>query len=158
MPTLIDISPVLDKAGADFVQQTGNRVKQVYPANNYMLKAGAMLRHETSVFTLSIYGWEFFEDVETGIPPLIGKTLKPATPLVRVQLYDWSIRKGISFEKDYQRKSFAWNLRQKILKFGTQLYRSGGRKDIYTPKIESMMKYLNENLGKVILNTQLLKK
>jgi len=157
MPALIDISPILNEAGATFVKETGERVKQVYPANDYMLKAGEMLRHEAGAFDLSIFGWEFFEDVERGIPPLIKFVpLKPATPLVRVQLYEWSIKKGYQFESDSKRRSFAFALRRYILNWGTQLYRDGGRKDIYTPKIDAMMKTLSDKIGKVIIDTKLL--
>lgn len=50
-------------------------------------------------------------------------------------LYQWSLDKGISFDTDRERRSFAYLLAKKIQKEGTQLFRDGGRADVYSNEI-----------------------
>lgn len=54
-------------------------------------------------------------------------------------IYQWSIDKGIPFDKDYKRKSFAWCVSQKIAKKGTLQHRMGARTDIYTDVVEKLV-------------------
>lgn len=160
MPKLIKITAnteaMLKEESSAFIETVQGNIRRAYPHNDYIRGAADTMRDGTHGSTLTVWGWQYFENVEKGIPPLIGFPLKPASPLVRVQLYNWSIRKGIQFATDSQRKSFAYNLRQKILKYGTALYRSGGRADIYTPEMEKLTKSVAEKAAKIIVNTDLL--
>lgn len=57
-------------------------------------------------------------------------------------IYQWSLDKGIPFDKDYKRKSFAWCVAQKIAKNGTLQHRVGKRTDIYTDVVDKLVKEL----------------
>ena len=61
-------------------------------------------------------------------------------------LYRWSIDKGIKFNKDWKRKSFAWCLARKIAKMGTLQHRNGKRTDIYTDVVVGAVKDIKANV------------
>ena len=88
-----------------------------------------------------LYGRQAFGTLETGRKPGNG----PGN--FREILYQWSIDKGISFEKDYQRKSFAYLLAKKIEREGTKLYREGGRNDIYSQLIPETIEAIANRIG-----------
>lgn len=160
MPTLTDITrkteDMLKAESGEFISTVQQNIRNAYPDNDYIRGAADTMRDGTEGETLTVFGWKYFENVEKGIPPLIGFSLRPANPLVRVRLYDWSIRKGIPFESDSKRKSFAYMLRQKILREGTRLYRSGGRSDIYTPEIDKLIQSVAEKAAKIVVNERIL--
>ena len=161
MPILTNITQQTEamlKAESDeFIKTVQGNIRTAYPDNDYIRGAADTMRDATEGETLTVFGWKYFENVEKGIPPLIGfAPLKPANPLVRVRIYDWSIRKGISFESDSKRKSFAYLLRQKILHEGTALYRRGGRSDIYTPEIDNLIKSVAEKAAKIVVKERIL--
>lgn len=147
---------MLKSESAVFIETVQGKIRAAYPDNDYIRGAADTMRDDTKADTLTVLGWKYFENVEKGIPPLIGFPLKPANPLVRVRLYDWSIKKGISFESDSKRRSFAYLLRQKILREGTSLYRRGGRADIYTPEIDKLIKSVAEKAAKILVNEKIL--
>lgn len=160
MPILTDITrkteDMLKAESGEFISTVQQNIRSAYPDNDYIRGAADTMRDGTEGNTLTVFGWQYFENVEKGIPPLIGFALRPANPLVRVRLYDWSIRKGIPFESDSKRKSFAYMLRQKILREGTRLYRSGGRSDIYTPEIDKLIQSVADKAAKIIVNERIL--
>jgi hypothetical protein len=157
MPIAIEIGVMLKSESEGFIKATQEAIRKAYPHNDYIRGAADTLRDESTGQTLTVYGWKYFENVEKGIPPLIKfAPLKPANPLVRVQLYNWSIRKGLQFETDSKRKQFAWLLRRKILNEGTQLFRSGGRSDIYTPEIDKLIQSVADKSAKIIVNERIL--
>lgn len=85
-----------------------------------------------------LWGRRFFQGLETGrrggkVPSGFYYMLK-----------QWSIDKGISFAKESERSSFAYLLARKIAREGTALHRQGGRADIYTPEIRSVMSDLDK--------------
>lgn len=160
MPALTDITrkteTMLKSESNQFIEVVQGKIRSAYPDNDYIRGAADTMRDDTRGETLTVWGWKYFENVEKGIPPLIGFTLKPANPLVRVQLYNWSIRKGISFDSDSKRKSFAYLLRQKILREGTSLYRRGGRADIYTPEIDKLIQSVAAKAAAIIVKERIL--
>lgn len=160
MPILTDITrkteDMLKAESGEFISTAQQNIRNAYPDNDYIRGAADTMRDGTKGEILTVFGWQYFENVEKGIPPLIGFSLRPANPLVRVRLYDWSIRKGIPFESDSKRKSFAYMLRQKILREGTRLYRSGGRSDIYTPEIDKLIQSVADKAAKIVVNERIL--
>ena len=161
MPKLTTIvsatEQMLKSESADFIQKVQGNIREAYPHNDYLRGAADTMKDATVGETLTVMGWKYFENVEKGIPPLISFIpLKPANPLVRVQLYNWSIRKGYSFDSDSERKSFAYYLRRKILNFGTKLFRRGGRSDIYTPEIDVLIKNVAAKAARIIVNERIL--
>lgn len=151
---------MLKSESAVFIETVQGKIRAAYPDNDYIRGAADTMRDDTKADTLTVWGWKYFENVEKGIPPLIGFPLKPANPLVRVRLYDWSIRKGYSFESDAKRKSFAYFLRQKILNFGTKLWQEKGKfgqgLPIYTPEIDKLIKSVAEKAAKILVNERIL--
>ena len=161
MPVLTDITrkteDMLKAESGEFISTVQENIRNAYPHNDYIRGAADTMRDETEGDTLTVFGWKYFENVEKGIPPLIGfAPLKPANPLVRVRIYDWSIRKGISFESDSKRKSFAYFTRRKILYEGTRLFKQGGRSDIYTPEIDKLIQSVAEKAAKIVVNERIL--
>lgn len=154
MPKLIDISNTLKQTGDDFVKVVSENIRKAYPINDYIRANADTMRVEASEQGLIIWGGQYFENVETGIPPIAGKgSYKFAN--VRGKLFDWSIRAGIQFDTESQRRSFAFLLRRKIFNEGTALYRAGGRKDIYTPEIDGMIEKISNAFVTAIVNTRL---
>lgn len=165
MPKLTTIvsatEQMLKSESAAFIQKVQGNIREAYPHNDYIRGAADTMKDATVGETLTVMGWKYFENVEKGIPPLISfSPLKPANPLVRVQLYNWSIRKGISFDSDSKRKSFAYMLRQNILNFGTNLWQEKGKFGqgipIYTPEIDKLIQSVASKAAKILVNERIL--
>lgn len=164
MPALTDITrkteDMLKAESGEFISKVQQNIRNAYPDNDYIRGAADTMRDGTEAETLTVFGWQYFENVEKGIPPLIGFSLRPANPLVRVRLYDWSIRKGIPFESDSKRRSFAYALRQHILVFGTKLWQEKGKFGqgipIYTPEIDKLIQSVADKAAKIVVNERIL--
>lgn len=155
MPALIDISKALKDKAAGFIEEVQANIHQAYPHNDYIRNNANTMRPDVTEQNLSVWGGLHFENVEEGIPPIFDKgPFKPAG--VTQKIYEWSIKKGIQFDKDYQRRGFAYVLRRKIFFEGTQLYRSGGRKDIYTPQKEKLFNDIAAAFTRALLNTPII--
>jgi hypothetical protein len=73
-------------------------------------------------------------------------------------LYQWSLDKGISFDTDRERRSFAFLLARKIQNEGTQLFRDGGRADVYSNEIPKTINTIARKLAdEVVLNFETIK-
>lgn len=161
MPILTDISAMIKSESGEFIKTVQENIRRAYPDNDYLRGAADTMRDESTSDTLTVVGWKYFENVEKGIPPLAKfRPLRPASPLVWVQLYNWSIRKGLTFETDSKRKSFAWRTRMKILEEGTKLWREKGKFGngipIYTPEIDKLIQSMADKAGKIIINERIL--
>ena len=62
-------------------------------------------------------------------------------------LYQWSIDKGITFDSDRERSSFAYLLAKKIQKEGTQLFRDKGRADVYSNEIPETIQRVQKRIS-----------
>ena len=74
-------------------------------------------------------------------------------------IYDWMEAKGIPTESNEEKNSMAYLIARKIAEQGTQLYRQGGRKDIYTNVIDeevvSLTKQITEDIKLEIVKSLL---
>ena len=120
---------------------------------NRMTSAGQMATGRTArKFTVEnvsdshgeLWGAMWTFSLEKGRGPAKGKGNSSGDFVANLKL--WIVAKGIQVkdEKDLDRlaKFFAWY----INKFGTGLFRRGGRTDIYTPAIDQFMKNIKEKL------------
>lgn len=127
----------------------GNRVAERIKSNLDTTGTTASGRTKDSIEVvaldgeLTIYGRRFFEGVETGRPA--GKIPYRFQDIIR----QWMDDKGIADQfgqKEWQKRNAAYLIAQKIKDSGTQLYRDGGREDIYTNVITEMLPELEEKL------------
>lgn len=98
----------------------------------------ASLRVEVSEESGALWGRSPFGTLETGRKP--GKVPKGFYHII----LQWVKDKGIKVDNP---KTFAYFVSQKIAKEGTELFRSGGRADIYSNEIPKTI----ENVGKRIV-------
>lgn len=99
---------------------------------------------------LTIYGRQYFQGVEEGRPA--GKIPYRFQDI----LYDWAQAKGIlsTFgDTEKKQRSVLYIVGQKIKHHGTQLYRDGGRLDIYSSVFEEELPKLKEKMGYIIKQT-----
>lgn len=102
---------------------------------------------------LTIYGRQYFQGVEEG---------RPAGGIpYRFQdiLYTWAESKGILSkfgDTESKQRSALYMVGQFIKEHGTQLYRDGGRLDIYSETLEKMLPELKDKVG-VILRESILR-
>lgn len=59
----------------------------------------------------------------------------------------WVIDKGISFDSQSERNSFAYLVSRKIAKEGTQLYRTGAEADVYTTEVPETIERIKDRVG-----------
>lgn len=95
-----------------------------------------------------LYGRQAFGTLETG------RKAGAVPGNFREILYQWSIDKKISFDKDYKRKSFAYLLAKKIECEGTKLYREGGHNDIYSQLIPDTVEAIANRIG-ILFETEI---
>jgi hypothetical protein len=161
MPILKDVTNILKDESASFISTVQGNIRRAYPNNDYIRGAADTMRDDTKGNVLTVFGWKYFENVEKGIPPLIGfSPLKPANPLVRIRIFEWSKRAGLSFADDKERMRFAFLTRRKILYEGTKLWREKGRfgdgLPIYTPEIDKLQISIADKVAKLIINERIL--
>lgn len=59
----------------------------------------------------------------------------------------WVIDKGISFDSQSERNSFAYLVSRKIAREGTQLYRMGSDADVYTTEVPETIERIKDRVG-----------
>ena len=59
----------------------------------------------------------------------------------------WVIDKGISFDSQSERNSFAYLVSRKIAREGTQLYRTGAEADVYTTEGPETIERIKDRVG-----------
>lgn len=131
------------------------KIRRAYPNNDYIRANADTMREEVDSESGIVWGAQFFENVEKGIPPLFGRFVCKNRN-VKERILEWTYKAGLSFESESKRKSFAWALRQKIGWHGTALYRKGGRKDIYSDEYQPLYDSLSKQIGEIIIQHKLL--
>ncbi len=103
----------------------------------------ASLRVEVTENSGILWGRKAFGTLETGRRP--GRVPKGFYKII----LDWIEAKGIRVEKP---KTFAYFIARKIAREGTQLYRDGGRDDIYSKEIDKTIKTIMEKVFGIFEN------
>lgn len=95
-----------------------------------------------------IWGRPFTGALETGSRPARKKGTPQAKAAMERSIKEWCAIRGLTAGMtDKQAENFARWLAWYIKRYGTKLYRQGGRRDIITPAIEATKKVLDERLG-----------
>lgn len=104
---------------------------------------------------VALLGRKAFGTLERGVPPLGDKIRLRSFAGI---LYRWAHDKGISFEDDRERWSFAFAVAKKIKKDGTQLFRDKGRTDVYSNEIPKTINNIARKLAdEVVLRIESIK-
>lgn len=88
-----------------------------------------------------LFGRMAFGTLETGRKP--GKVPAGFYQIIK----QWVIDKGISFDSQSERNSFAYLVSRKIAREGTQLYRRGADTDVYTAEVPETISRIKERVG-----------
>lgn len=88
-----------------------------------------------------LFGRIAFETLETGRKP--GKVPAGFYQIIK----QWVIDKGISFDSQSERNSFAYLVSRKIAREGTQLYRRGADTDVYTAEVPETISRIKDRVG-----------
>ena len=88
-----------------------------------------------------LFGRMAFETLETGRKP--GKVPAGFYQIIK----QWVIDKGISFDSQSERNSFAYLVSRKIAREGTQLYRMGSDADVYTTEVPETIERIKDRVG-----------
>lgn len=92
--------------------------------------------------SIALYGRKAFGAMETGRKG--GRVPRNFSAI----LYQWSLDKGIAFADERERRSFAYLLAKKIQKEGTELFREGGRSDVYSNEITQTIENITKRISK----------
>ena len=93
---------------------------------------------------IALLGRKAFGTLERGVPPLGDKIRLRSFAGI---LYRWAHDKGIAFEDDRERWSFAFAVAKKIKKDGSLLFQEKGRADVYSNEIPSAIENIARRLG-----------
>jgi len=88
-----------------------------------------------------LFGRMAFGTLETGRKP--GKVPAGFYQIIK----QWVIDKGISFDSQSERNSFAYLVSRKIAREGTQLYRRGADTDVYTAEVPETIERIKDRVG-----------
>ena len=145
------IADVLEEEGKLAVTQ----IVESMIANNQWAsgRTGTALRVEATEESMIIYAPSYFETLETGISPQMAQS---ESSFLRKKLYGWSIDKGISFADQKERWRFSANASRVMQESGSRLFRSGGRKDVYSDKIDPLVERIKNRLSERIVNVKLI--
>ncbi|GGK09017.1 hypothetical protein [Parabacteroides faecis] len=88
-----------------------------------------------------LFGRMAFGTLETGRKP--GKVPAGFYQIIK----QWVIDKGISFDSQSERNSFAYLVSRKITREGTQLYRRGADTDVYTAEVPETISRIKDRVG-----------
>lgn len=109
-------------------------------------KTKESLEYELTDTGVRILGRQYFQGVELGRPA--GKVPYRFQDIIRQWMKDKGIESQFG-EKEWQKRNAAYLIAQKIKESGTQLYRQGGRSDIFSNVINEEVENLTE---KIFLN------
>ena len=145
MPDIIslDFSRILSEEGNKTIN--GIAASIIKNGQNASGKTIQNLHEEVSPNGLIIWGNEY---IEKGTPPKSG--------LVFDTIYLWSQYKQMTFGSNKERFFFARNATNKINEEGSLLFQKGGRKDVYSDKVQPLIERISERLGKEIVNIKLI--
>lgn len=102
------------------------------------------LQSEGKSYVAQLLGRPFFGTLETGRGPYKGKGGNPAE--FNQRLIEWMKARNFQCKDEAEYLRLANYMRWKINKFGTTLYRKGGRKDIFTPTVQDLTEFVEKEL------------
>ena len=145
MPDIIslDFSRILSEEGNKTIN--GIAASIIKNGQNASGKTIQNLHEEVSPNELIIWGNEY---IEKGTPPNSG--------LVFNTIYLWSQYKQMQFDSNKNRMWFSKRAAYKINEEGSLLFQKGGRKDVYSDKVQPLIERISERLGKEIVNIKLI--
>lgn len=146
------IADEIEKALTDCVNDIKRRSTQAgQVATGRTLRAlEVRVRREGVNVIGEIWGRPFTGALETGSRPASRASRNPklTRKVMAVDLAEWMRIRGLTNGlTDEQRKHAAEHLAWYIRKYGSALYRKGGRRDIITPAVEATKNELTERLG-----------
>ena len=97
---------------------------------------------------IALLGRKAFGTLERGVPPLGDKIRLRSFAGI---LYRWAHDKGIAFEDDRERWSFAFAVAKKIKKDGSLLFRDNGRADVYSNEIPKTIDNIARKLADAVV-------
>lgn len=106
-------------------------------------KTKESLEYELTDTGVRILGRQYFQGVELGRPA--GKVPDRFQDIIRQWMKDKGIESQFG-EKEWQKRNAAYLIAQKIKESGTQLYRQGGRSDIFSNVINEEVENLTEKI------------
>lgn len=103
------------------------------------------LEERGTAYVGQILGRKYFGTLETGRGPYAGGKADPEG--FNARLIEWMKARGFQCRDEEEYRRMANWLRWRINRFGTRLYRQGGRKDIFTPAVDAAAEFLQQELS-----------
>lgn len=144
------IAGEIEKALTDCVNDIRRRSTQAgQVATGRTLRAlEVRVRNEGAAIIGEIWGRPFTGALETGSRPARRKGTAAARKAMVADMKEWCRIRGLTDGMtDKQAENFARWLSWYIKRYGSALYRKGGRRDIITPAVEATKNELAERLG-----------
>ena len=144
------IAGEIEKALTDCVNDIRRRSTQAgQVATGRTLRAlEVRVRNEGAAIVGEIWGRPFTGALETGSRPARRKGTAAERKAMVADMKEWCRIRGLTDGMtDKQAENFARWLSWYIKRYGSALYRKGGRRDIITPAVEATKNELAERLG-----------
>lgn len=144
------IAGEIEKALTDCVNDIRRRSTQAgQVATGRTLRAlEVRVRNEGAAIVGEIWGRPFTGALETGSRPARRKGTAAERKAMVADMKEWCRIRGLTDGMtDRQAENFARWLSWYIKRYGSALYRKGGRRDIITPAVEATKNELAERLG-----------
>lgn len=152
MPSIADIEAII----AEALNTSVAEIRQAMTAtgtgsSGRTARSLEVRRGEQSADSVSvaIWGRPYTWAVETGTRPARRRGTDAERQQFIRELYEWCKRRGLpdGAATEADRMRFAKFLKWHINKYGSALYRSGGRRDIITPSFERLERELPPKIG-----------
>ena len=147
---MMTIAGEIEKALTDCVNDIRRRSTQAgQVATGRTLRAlEVRVRNEGAAIVGEIWGRPFTGALETGSRPARRKGTAAERKAMVADMKEWCRIRGLTDGMtDRQAEKFARWLSWYIKRYGSALYRKGGRRDIITPAVEATKNELAERLG-----------
>lgn len=147
---MMTIAGEIEKALTDCVNDIRRRSTQAgQVATGRTLRAlEVRVRNEGAAIVGEIWGRPFTGALETGSRPARRKGTAAERKAMVADMKEWCRIRGLTDGMtDEQAENFASWLSWYIKRYGSALYRKGGRRDIITPAVEATKNELAERLG-----------
>lgn len=101
--------------------------------------------------SLLIYGRKYFAALETGRKPRQSSNI--SNPSLSHNILEWMDAKGMAPDlPDKKRENLARFIAYRINKFGTKLFQSGGRNDVFSEPFKKLTDKLQKEISQPFLN------